>query len=204
MDATLAKIYYGPRGYWKGVAAIKKLAKAAKVPEEVAKKWLIKQALWQIFLPVPRRIPRPKFDVPTHPHLCQLTDSDSNLKRPSDCDPRLPTFQLIRLSDLVKIRVIRASQRSAYHLLILCVDHVSLPLQRVNEFPITTVSQHFEHLGNQHFSLVFMPGAAGFCHLLHKPGEDLRRLIVNHAVNSFDDCAMFHMPMQQWGIQQQL
>jgi len=65
MDAKLAKIYYGPGGYWKGIAAIKKLAKATKVPEETAKKWLIKQALWQIFLPAPRRIPRPKFNVPT-------------------------------------------------------------------------------------------------------------------------------------------
>jgi len=65
MDGKLAKIYYGPGGYWKGIAAIKKLAGAAKVPEETAKKWLIKQALWQIFLPAPRRIPRPKFDVPT-------------------------------------------------------------------------------------------------------------------------------------------
>ena len=36
-----------------------------KVPEETAKKWLFKQALWQIFLPAPKRIPRPKFDVPT-------------------------------------------------------------------------------------------------------------------------------------------
>jgi len=65
MDAKLAKIYYGPGGYWKGIAAIKKLAEAAKVPEETAKKWLISQALWQIFLPAPKRIPRPKFDVPT-------------------------------------------------------------------------------------------------------------------------------------------
>ena len=64
MDAKLAKIYYGSGGYWKGIAAIKKLAEAAKVPEEAAKKWLIRQALWQIFLPAPRRIPRPKFDVP--------------------------------------------------------------------------------------------------------------------------------------------
>ena len=45
MDGKLAKIYYGPGCYWKGVAAIKKLAEAAKVPEETAKKWLIKQAL---------------------------------------------------------------------------------------------------------------------------------------------------------------
>jgi len=41
------------------------LAEAAKVPEEAAKKWLIRQALWQIYLPAPKRIPRPKFDVPT-------------------------------------------------------------------------------------------------------------------------------------------
>ena len=38
---------------------------AAKVPEETAKKWLIKQALWQIYLPRPRPIPPPKFDVLT-------------------------------------------------------------------------------------------------------------------------------------------
>ena len=64
MDAKLAKIYYSPGGYWKGFAAIKKLAEAAKVPEETTKKWLFKQALWQIFIPAPKRIPRPKFDVP--------------------------------------------------------------------------------------------------------------------------------------------
>ena len=65
MDAQLAKIYYSPQGYWKGIAAIRKLSEAAKVPEETAKKWLIKQALWQIFLPAPKRIPRPKFNLPT-------------------------------------------------------------------------------------------------------------------------------------------
>ena len=65
MDDKLAKIYYGPGGYWRGISAIKKLAEAAKVPEETAKKWLIKQALWQIFLPAPKRIPRPRFDVST-------------------------------------------------------------------------------------------------------------------------------------------
>ena len=65
MDAKLAKIYYVLGGYWKGIAAIKKLAEAAKVPEETAKKWLIKQALWQIFLPAPKRIPQPRFEVST-------------------------------------------------------------------------------------------------------------------------------------------
>jgi len=65
MDAKLGKIYYGPGGYWKGIAAIKKLAKAAKVPEEAAKKWLVRQVLWQIFVPALKQIHRPKFDVPT-------------------------------------------------------------------------------------------------------------------------------------------
>ena len=44
MDSKLSKIYYSPKGYWKGLAAAKKLAAAAKVAEVVAKKWLTKQA----------------------------------------------------------------------------------------------------------------------------------------------------------------
>ena len=63
MDAKLSKIYYSPRGYWKGMAAIKQLAAAAKVSEDVARAWLTKQELWQVYLPGPRYIPRPKFDV---------------------------------------------------------------------------------------------------------------------------------------------
>ena len=59
----LSRIYYSPAGYWKGLTAVKKLASAAKVPEDVAKDWLKKQAIWQIYLPAPRHIPRPKFDV---------------------------------------------------------------------------------------------------------------------------------------------
>ena len=65
MDRKLERVYYSPQGYWKGISAIKKLADAAKVPEVVAKEWLFRQALWQIYLPAPRYIPRPKFDVPT-------------------------------------------------------------------------------------------------------------------------------------------
>ena len=44
MEGKLAKIYYSPEGYWKGIAAIRKLAQAAKVSESVAKRWLFKQA----------------------------------------------------------------------------------------------------------------------------------------------------------------
>ena len=65
MAAKLSKIYYSPKGYWKGLAAVKKLATAAKVTEDIARAWLAKQALWQVYLPPPRYIPRPKFDVST-------------------------------------------------------------------------------------------------------------------------------------------
>lgn len=74
MDRQLAKIYYSPRGYWKGLAAIKNLAAAANVSTDIARLWLIKQAIWQIYLPAPRHIPRPKFDVvvPNKVHQADL------------------------------------------------------------------------------------------------------------------------------------
>ena len=65
MDAKLAKVYYSPQGYWKGLSAIKKLVEVAKDHEDAAKQWLIRQTIWQVYLPAPRYIPRPKFDVST-------------------------------------------------------------------------------------------------------------------------------------------
>ncbi|KAK3744562.1 hypothetical protein QZH41_003500 [Actinostola sp. cb2023] len=73
--ATLSSIYYyTPRGYWKGLAAVGHLAAAAGVSEEVARAWLEKQALWQIYLPPPRHVPRPRFDVsvPNKVHQADL------------------------------------------------------------------------------------------------------------------------------------
>ena len=74
MDSRLSRVYYSPRGYWKGITAVKKLASAAGVPLDVAKDWLKKQAIWQIYLPAPRHIPRPKFDVqvPNEVHQADL------------------------------------------------------------------------------------------------------------------------------------
>ena len=59
----LSKLYSSTNGYWKGYAAISKLADAAKVSEDNAKEWIEKQALWQIYLPVPKYIPRPHWRV---------------------------------------------------------------------------------------------------------------------------------------------
>ena len=43
------------------------------MPENVTKQWLYKQAIWQIYLPAPRYVPRPKFDVAA-PNLVHQTD----------------------------------------------------------------------------------------------------------------------------------
>lgn len=73
-NEKLSKIYYSPQGYWRGITAITKLANAAKVPEKVAKDWLKKQVIWQIYLAAPKYIPRPKFDVaiPNEVHQSDL------------------------------------------------------------------------------------------------------------------------------------
>ena len=75
MEAKLAKIYYGPGGYWKGIATIKKLAEAAKVPEEAAKKWLIRQGLWQIFLGRNSTFPHPTRSIRRTFFFCRTTSS---------------------------------------------------------------------------------------------------------------------------------
>ena len=68
MDNKLADLYYSPRGYWKGQSAIKHLTDAIGTTTETQERvhsWLKKQAIWQIYLPAPRYVPRPKFDVET-------------------------------------------------------------------------------------------------------------------------------------------
>ena len=56
---------------WKGDAAIKKLATQARVTNKIAKEYLSKQALWQIYRAAPKYIPRP-------------TSTNSNSAKPND------------------------------------------------------------------------------------------------------------------------
>ena len=63
-NKKLSRIYYSPKGFWKGLPAVKKLSQESRVSEDKAKLWLMKQAIWQIYLPAPRgNIPRPSFDI---------------------------------------------------------------------------------------------------------------------------------------------
>src|SRR5215469_12368575 len=72
-EDKLTSIYYSPKGYWRGMAAVKKLAAAAKVTDKVAKAWPKRQAIWQIYLPPPRYIPRPMFSE-AHPNAVHQVD----------------------------------------------------------------------------------------------------------------------------------
>ena len=83
----LSKLYYSTNGYWKGYAAISKLAHTAKVSEDNAKEWLEKQALWQIYLPAPKYIPRPRWrvDKPNKIHQADLLFLPHDTYRKKTC-----------------------------------------------------------------------------------------------------------------------
>ena len=59
----MEKIYYSPKGFWKGLPAVEKLSKEAKASKKKALEFLKRQAVWQIYLPPPKKIIRPRFDV---------------------------------------------------------------------------------------------------------------------------------------------
>ena len=73
-ENKLSKIYYSPKGYWKGLSAISKLASEAGISREKARNFLKKQAIWQVYLPPPKYIPRVKFNVtvPNEVHQADL------------------------------------------------------------------------------------------------------------------------------------
>ena len=59
MDKMFKQIYHSVGGYWRGKSAIQKLSKASGSTKEEAERWLMKQPLYQIYLPSPKYIPRP-------------------------------------------------------------------------------------------------------------------------------------------------
>lgn len=72
--SKFSKIHYSPKCLWKGLKAVKKLVQVAGVCEGAAKLWLMKQPIWQIYLPAPKNILGQKFLVtyPTSVHQANL------------------------------------------------------------------------------------------------------------------------------------
>ena len=59
MDKKFKQIHYSDGGYWRGKSSIQKLSRASGSTKEEAEKWLLKQPLYQIYLPPPKYVPRP-------------------------------------------------------------------------------------------------------------------------------------------------
>ena len=59
MDKEFKQIYYSDGGYWRGKSAVQRLDKASGSMKEKAEKGLLKQPLYQIYLPAPKYVPRP-------------------------------------------------------------------------------------------------------------------------------------------------
>ena len=76
MNKKFNQIYYSDDGYWRGRSAIQKLAKASGSTKEKAEKWLLKQPLYQIYLPAPKYIPRPDVSMSLFAKLNDIHQSD--------------------------------------------------------------------------------------------------------------------------------
>ena len=63
VDQTLTDIYYQPTHMWRGDKAIELLLKETKIGKKWVIQWISLQALWQVFLPDPKRIVRRHFDI---------------------------------------------------------------------------------------------------------------------------------------------
>ena len=76
----LQDIYYQFNHLWKGQKAIKKLQKLSKEKPSVIKKWLSRQAIWQVDLPHPKHVDRPHYEVmiPNQMHQFDLLCMPSN------------------------------------------------------------------------------------------------------------------------------
>ena len=59
MDEKFKQIYHSDSGYWRGKSAIQKLAKKVGTTNEEVEKWLLKQPLYQIYLPPLKYVSRP-------------------------------------------------------------------------------------------------------------------------------------------------
>ena len=57
------EIYYQPNNLWKGQKAVKKLADLSRAKPKAVKRWLSRQAFWQVHLPAPKQVDRPHYQV---------------------------------------------------------------------------------------------------------------------------------------------
>ena len=94
MDKKFNQTYYSDDGYWRGKSAIQKLSKATGSTKEEAERGLLKQPLYQIYLPPPKYIPRPNASMSLFAKPNDIHQADI-LYLPHDrCEKRLYKYAL--------------------------------------------------------------------------------------------------------------
>ena len=76
MDKKFKQIYYSDGGYWRDKSAIQRFSKASGSTKEEAEKWLLKQPLYQIYLPAPKYISRPNASMSLFAKPNDINQSD--------------------------------------------------------------------------------------------------------------------------------
>ena len=80
-EEKLYGAYYQPGHLWTGCKAIKELHKSTSMSRKNIRPWLAKQALWQVYIPPPKEINHPHYDVikPNEQHQFDLLYMPHNL-----------------------------------------------------------------------------------------------------------------------------
>ena len=76
MYKKFKQIYYSDDGYWRGKSSIQKLSRASGSTKEEAEKWLLKQPLYQIYLPAPKYVPGPNTTMSLYAKPNDIHQSD--------------------------------------------------------------------------------------------------------------------------------
>ena len=80
-EEKLYQAYYQPDRLWTGNKAIKELHNITSMSKQDIKSWLAKQALLQVFIPPPKEINHPHYDVtkPNEQHQFDILYMPHNL-----------------------------------------------------------------------------------------------------------------------------
>ena len=108
MDKKFERIYYSDDGYWRGKSAIQKLSRASGSTKEETEKWLLKQSLYQIYLPLPKCVPRPNSIMSLYASPNDIHQADIQI---SSTDP-IWSVDVYKIKD----RYVQKYQPTLYHL----------------------------------------------------------------------------------------
>ena len=139
-----------------------------------------------------------------HAQLRELVDNDAHLEGAADGELALAQLDLVGVADFLEVGEPDRAEMFVHLVLVAGVEGSVLPLHRFDELAVGAVAEKLEHLREQSLVLVCVALAAIVRHLLHEPGEDLARLVVDGAVNRSHLETVGKVPFQQWGVQQDL